>query len=85
MQIGTRWQVATTPPQALPASVRDAIHEVETELPASGWWTLTWLEGRPVVTSDSGVQLSVDASGHVSRGAAGMPDLGDEDDDWLGA
>lgn len=85
MQIGTRWQVATTPPQALPASVCDAIREVETELPASDWWTLTWLEGRPVVTSDSGVQLSVDASGQVTRGAAGMPDLGDEDDDWLGA
>ncbi len=64
MQLGTRWTVGATPPDRLPPAVVAAIGEVEAELAglpgvdASTWrWTLTWLEGRPVVELDDGTTL----------------------------
>ncbi|MFD2674851.1 hypothetical protein [Gulosibacter bifidus] len=84
MQIGTRWPFGTPAPQSLPAAVRDALLQVERETSAPQWWTLTWLEGRPVVTADSGISVTVDASGTVRT--ASTPQLpGDDDDDdgWL--
>lgn len=67
MQLGTRWSVGATPPDRLPASVIAAVGEVETELAAlpdvdsSTWrWTLTWLEGRPIVELDDGTTLRYD-------------------------
>ena len=53
MQLGRRWSVGDEPPARLEEPVRAAIRQVEGELdgvPTDGWrWTLTWLEGRPVV------------------------------------
>lgn len=72
MQLGTRWLAHTPPPQQLDHSVVDAISEVERELAAlkqdtSQWsWTLTYLEGRPVVQLDDGTTISVNADGFVS-------------------
>lgn len=72
MQLGTRWFAHTPPPQQLDYSVVDAISEVERELAAlkqdtSLWsWTLTYLEGRPVVQLDDGTTISVNADGFVS-------------------
>ena len=47
-----------------------AIREVETEVEAldtTQWrWTLTWLEGRPVVELDDGTTIRVDVTGAVS-------------------
>ncbi|HWM33523.1 MAG TPA: hypothetical protein VNR36_04720 [Pseudolysinimonas sp.] len=64
MQLGTRWPVGQTPPDRLPATVVAAIAEVETELAdvdTAAWrWTLTWLEGRPVVELDDGTTLRYD-------------------------
>lgn len=68
MQLGTRWAVGATPPDRLPAAVVAAVGEVEAELVAEGvdastWrWTLTWLEGRPVVELDDGTTLRYDAA-----------------------
>ena len=67
MQLGTRWPVGDEPPSRLPAVMVGAIADVESELDeledvdAAGWrWTLTWLEGRPVVELDDGTVLSYD-------------------------
>jgi hypothetical protein len=64
MQLGTRWSVGDTPPTALPAAVISAIAASEAELAGietANWrWTLTWLEGRPVVQLDDGTTLRFD-------------------------
>jgi hypothetical protein len=67
IQLGTRWLVGDEPPSKLPQAVIDAIYEVEGELAeqgvdASDWsWTLTWLEGRPVVELDDETVVEYDA------------------------
>jgi len=67
MQLGTRWSVGDEPPSRLPEVMVGAIADVESELAeldgvdTSGWrWTLTWLEGRPVVELDDGTVLHHD-------------------------
>ena len=72
MQLGTRWSVGAEPPAKLPDAVVAAVREVEAELgdvDTSAWrWTLTWLEGRPVVELDDGTTLRYDpGSGGVER------------------
>jgi len=63
MQLGTRWAVGDEPPAQLPEVVSYAVRTVEEELVATdvettGWrWTLTWLEGKPVVTLDDGTEI----------------------------
>lgn len=63
MQLGSRWAVGATPPAALPEVVTYAVSTVEEELTATdvetgGWrWTLTWLEGKPVVELDDGTVI----------------------------
>jgi hypothetical protein len=71
MQLGTRWPIGAEPPARLPDSVVAAIATVEIELAGvdtTGWrWTLTWLEGRPVVELDDGTTLRYDpATGAVT-------------------
>lgn len=70
MQLGTRWSVGGEPPARLGLEVRAAIRAVEGELlgrDTSQWrWTLTWLEGRPVVELDDGTVIRVAADGTVS-------------------
>ena len=67
MQLGTRWQVGAEPPARLPAAMVAAVAGVEGELAGldtTGWrWTLTWLEGRPVVELDDGTTLRYDPEG----------------------
>ena len=65
MQLGTRWAVGDEPPSRLPEGMVGAIADVESELEgldgvdSAGWrWTLTWLEGRPVVELDDGTTLT---------------------------
>jgi len=64
MQLGTRWPVGGIAPERLPSVVLSAVHAVEDELEAvdvdaSTWrWTLTWLEGRPVVELDDGTVIT---------------------------
>ncbi|RKT36789.1 hypothetical protein DEU34_1314 [Microbacterium sp. AG1240] len=71
MQLGTRWTSGSTPPSAVPASLHAQIAAVETSLPADQFgqpaprWTLTWLEGRPVVELDTGIIVTLDRSGEA--------------------
>jgi hypothetical protein len=70
MQLGTRWNVGDEPPARLPEAVTAAIGGVETRLTGvdtSQWrWTLTWLEGRPVVELDDGTTIRVGHDGVVT-------------------
>lgn len=50
MQLGTRWRHGDETPARLPGDFARAIAEVTDEVSA---WTLTWLEGRPIVESDT--------------------------------
>ena len=65
MQLGTRWELGAEPPPRLPDAVVAAIAAVEIELAGldtTGWrWTLTWLEGRPVVELDDGTTIRYDS------------------------
>jgi len=72
MQLGTRWSVGAPPPARLSVEMRSAVWGVETTLEGydtSDWrWTLTWLEGLPVVELDDGtvIRQSRDLSVSVS-------------------
>jgi hypothetical protein len=63
VQLGTRWRVGAAPPASLSAPVRAAVGTVEEELTAAGqdtagWgWTLTYLEGNPIVDLDDGTRI----------------------------
>lgn len=72
MQLGKRWAAHTAAPSNMDAAMLSAIAEVERELHAlkqdtSQWyWTLTYLENRPVVQLDDGTTLRLNADGYVS-------------------
>ena len=80
MQLGTRWTSGSEPPASLPGSIRAQIAAVEAVIPADQLgqpaprWTLTWLEGRPIVELDTGVIISLDEHGDavVHHDADGM-------------
>ncbi|WP_375389031.1 hypothetical protein [uncultured Amnibacterium sp.] len=63
MQLGTRWPIGGAAPARLPDPMRAAIRTVEAELaesdqPTTGWaWTLTFLEGKPLVDLDDGTRV----------------------------
>ncbi len=64
MQLGTRWPVGGEVPGRVPAAVVSAVRDIESELTGtdtSQWrWTLTWLEGRPIVDLDDGTVIRYD-------------------------
>ena len=64
MQLGTRWSIGDDAPARLPGAVVAAVHSVESDLidvDTAAWrWTLTWLEGRPVVELDDGTTIRYD-------------------------
>lgn len=64
MQLGTRWATGSEPPASVPAALRPAIAEVESQ-GLSGHWTLTWLEGRAIAELDAGWEVLQTASGEV--------------------
>jgi hypothetical protein len=61
MQLGSRFSVGQAP-SSLPSDLLDAISHIEAELSEEEKttlrWTLTWLEGRPIVELDNGTTLS---------------------------
>ncbi|MFV0320195.1 MAG: hypothetical protein ACK5IN_07535 [Microbacterium sp.] len=68
MQLGTRWTARSAPPAAVPEELHAQLAAVEADLPPGEplpRWTLTWLEGRPVVELDTGVVVSLDRTGAV--------------------
>ncbi|KDA06272.1 Fe-S osidoreductase [Microbacterium sp. CH12i] len=64
MQLGTRWAAGADAPASVPAVLRPAIAEVEAR-GLEGFWTLTWLEGRPIAELDAGWEVFVTAAGDV--------------------
>ena len=80
MKIGVRWQVGAEPPAAVPEALRNAVRNAEAAHPRPhGSWTLTWLEGHPVATTDDGTRVT--ASEHPALSSeAEEPGA---DDDWL--
>lgn len=64
MRLGTRWGHGDEPPRALPDAVRDVVNDVGGSA-GPGSWTLTWLEGRPIVEHDTGVRVRVTRGGEV--------------------
>ena len=71
MQLGTRWQAFKPAPKQLPRSMQDAIFEVEREIHAlkidasQWWWTLTYLENRPIAQLDDGTTVTMRTDGTV--------------------
>lgn len=61
MRIGTRWPIGAPAPAHLTPGMHRAIRQAETGLDdaqrARWGWTLTWLEGFPVVTRDDGLRI----------------------------
>lgn len=61
MQMGTRWAVGAEAPARLPKHVIDAVKSIEADLEGVDTsllrWTLTWLEGNPVVELDDGTVI----------------------------
>ena len=61
MMLGSRFSVGGEIPRGLPAELEGQVREVEASLSeeerARLRWTLTWLEGKPVLTLDNGVRL----------------------------
>ncbi|MCU1436977.1 MAG: hypothetical protein JWP66_64 [Naasia sp.] len=57
ISLGTRWPLGGEPPARLPADFVAVLLEAESRLAAdgmaSGSWTLTWLEGRPIAELDT--------------------------------
>ena len=72
MQLGTRWPAHTSAPVTLDSSVLKAISGIEQDISGlkqdtTGWfWTLTYLENRPVVQLDDGTTIRVNADGNIS-------------------
>ena len=74
MRLGTRWAFGAEPPASVPNDLRPRIAAVEAAHAGGGedrHWTLTWLEGRPIVELDDGTVVS-DA----------IIDVRDADEDW---
>lgn len=84
MQLGKRWKIGDAAPPNLPGVVIDAVRGVEDEIaadevPATDWsWTLTWLEGRPIVELDDGTLVTYNAENDT---ATVRQSADDEDDD----
>jgi hypothetical protein len=61
MMVGSRFLVGADIPSSIPQVLHAEIREVENRLTnderATLRWTLTWLEGRPIVTLDNGTQI----------------------------
>lgn len=83
MQLGTRWNVGGQAPERLPEAMVVAVRGVEEELAAesvdaSTWrWTLTYLEGKPIVELDDGTSIHLDPAG---RAQVTNPDDAPEED-----
>ncbi|WP_233194196.1 MULTISPECIES: hypothetical protein [unclassified Cryobacterium] len=86
--MGTRWPLGHPAPAGLPHVVEIAIRAVEEDLTApagdsSAWlWTLTWLEGNPVLELDDGTIIRYDP-GEDSATITQPSIVLDDEDDWI--
>ncbi|AZZ51538.1 hypothetical protein [Rathayibacter festucae] len=88
MHLGTRWPVGGDTPSTLPEIVVTAVRDVEGELAAAGtdssaWrWTLTWLEGKPVLELDDGTTITYRPDEDAAYITQPQGRVEGEDDDW---
>lgn len=88
MQLGTRWAIGSTPPTGLPQVVEIALTAVEEDLTVltddtSAWrWTLTWLEGKPVIELDDGTVIRYNADDDSATITQPATDV-EDDEDWI--
>lgn len=86
MQLGTRWPIGGQLPSGLPHVVEIAVRAAEEKLDAadtSAWrWTLTWLEGKPVIELDDGTVIRYNP-GEDSATITQPSVAADDDEDWL--
>ena len=87
MQLGTRWSYGSPErPAGLPEVVVMAIDAVEQDdelapEASDDWhWTLTWLEGRPVVELDDGTIVRYDPDADAATITLPATAVDDEDD-----
>ena len=81
MLIGERWRAGSLPPRSLekyPAFVEAFSAQERLLVPSLGdlsklWWTLTWLEGRPVAELEQGPRVALRADGSVHVSGADEP------------
>lgn len=104
MLIGERWRGGTRPPRSLErypefgetCSMQEQLLAQSLGDVSKLWWTLTWLEGRPVAELEHGPRVALRADGSVHASGADEPagagvgiaagdehDFLDEDDDDL--
>lgn len=93
MLIGSRWKTGTEAPGSLSSDMRDALGQAEltlrddftTHALDQMFWTLTWLEGRPVCSHESGVEVTTGPSGvvNIRHRDHDAFDSNDDTDDWL--
>lgn len=91
MQLGTRWKAGEAPPASVPQLLVTAIAEVESTIAHEHgvaelntlFWTLTWLENRPLCRLDSGEELTVNSGGMVVQTSNDDFSTTEGDDDWL--
>ncbi len=61
MMVGSRFSVGSDLPRSIPADLHDRIRAAEEALSEGEKselrWTLTWLEGRAIVTLDNGLVI----------------------------
>ncbi len=61
MMVGSRFSVGADIPSSVPPHLQADIRAVEETLTDNERhtlrWTLTWLEGRPIITLDNGTQV----------------------------
>ncbi|WP_232818983.1 hypothetical protein [Homoserinimonas sp. OAct 916] len=85
MQLGTRWSVGDELPTRLPEVVELAVRQVEDDLSkldldtATWRWTLTWLDGRPVIELDDGTRITYTPEKDEARIE---PPTDDSDESW---
>lgn len=88
MQLGTRWAVGGSMPDGLPEVVQYAVQAAEEEVSSAGvdtsaWkWTLTWLEGKPVIELDDGTVIRynpAEDSATITQPSVALED----DEDWI--
>ncbi len=93
MQLGKRWAFGADAPSTLPEVVLVAIEAVESDESnesddrSSWYWTLTWLESKPVLELDDGTVIryddEADSATITQRVAASTSDFAQSDDeDW---
>jgi hypothetical protein len=69
MMVGSRFSIGADIPRGIPEPLHAEIRAIEKTLgeeeKKSLRWTLTWLEGRPIVTLDNGIQVGQDPHGDL--------------------